>query len=120
MDGDKTNLRWDNLRACTHSQNKLHTPRLQANNTTGFRGVHYNSAEGWFGAELKFEYQRLFRNDGYDTAADAAVAYDRAVIENGLNDRIKTNSAMGRLPAGMEVEPVRKDLVAKPSAHPSN
>jgi hypothetical protein len=41
IDGQKTNNKITNLREATNKQNQENTP-LKSNNTTGFRGVHFN------------------------------------------------------------------------------
>ena len=78
--GDGLDNRRSNLRPATHSQN-MGNKRRYRNNTSGFKGVTRNTGTGrpWR-AVIKADGRRVHL--GYfDTAEDAAHAYDRAAID---------------------------------------
>jgi len=74
LNHDPLDNRRANLRLCTPNQNQWHKT-LQANNTSGFRGVSWN--KGRWEARIRCYRQRI--NLGrYDDAVTAALAYDAA------------------------------------------
>ena len=67
----------DNLRLCTSSQNKQNT-RIRIDNKLGYKGVYFNTKEKKYYAMIKPpETKRLFLG-GFDTAVEAARAYNVA------------------------------------------
>lgn len=78
--GDGLDNRRSNLRPATHSQNMANKRRYR-NNTSGFKGVTRNTGTGrpWR-ASLKHDGRR-FHLGYFDSAAEAARAYDAAAIE---------------------------------------
>lgn len=61
---------------------RARTEKLHKNNTSGFRGVYYNSARNKWIATLKVDKQIYL--GGYQTALEAAKAYERYVRINNL------------------------------------
>lgn len=70
---DRSDNRWENLRAASPSEN-MHNSVLRRNNTTGFRGV-YRRGNGKFLAQLRHG-DKIFRLGGFDTAEKASAAYE--------------------------------------------
>jgi hypothetical protein len=72
-DTDRTNNRWDNLRATTHFLNKGNRRKTRAN-TSGFKGVYWHrQRKRWtagIGVDGAFKYLGLF-----DSPEEAAAAY---------------------------------------------
>lgn len=77
INGDGLDNRRTNLRTCTHTQN-LRNRRLQSNNTLGFKGIRPRS--GRWQAHISLNRQQRFLGT-FDTAVEAAQAYDRAASE---------------------------------------
>jgi len=78
INGDKSDNRWANLRACTRAENLCNTHKLRSNNTSGFTGVAATPNGKWVAqAKLRGGYTYLGR---YKTKAEAAAAYDKAVL----------------------------------------
>jgi hypothetical protein len=73
---NKFDNRRENLRRSTRSQNGANKPK-QSNGTSGFKGVTWNKANGNWNARIKTKHIGC-----YDTADDAARAYDRAAVEH--------------------------------------
>lgn len=70
---------FDNLRIATNSQNQANTGP-QVNNTSGFKGVSWQSSRGKWIAMITVNGKA--KNLGrYDSVVDAAKAYKRAAIE---------------------------------------
>jgi hypothetical protein len=73
-DGDSANNQRGNLRVCTHAQN-MGNRRVNANNTSGFKGVSWKSRSGRWLARLAGKDVGLF-----ETKELAAAAYQRAAL----------------------------------------
>jgi hypothetical protein len=68
-----------NLRLATHTQNAANG-RLRANNSSGFKGVHFVRRTGRWQALIRVEGRR--RHLGYfSTSLEAALAYDAAAVD---------------------------------------
>lgn len=81
-DGDGLNNTRANLRLATHAEN-MRNSRLKVSNTSGFRGVYFHKQRGKWRATIRAGARRLSLGM-FDTAEEAAIAYDRAaVIEHG-------------------------------------
>lgn len=70
-----------NCRFITHQENCCNTRLLQKRNTSGFRGVSFYGNK--YKAEITVNNQRS-RLGSFNTAEEAALAYDTFVIENNL------------------------------------
>lgn len=64
-----------NLRICTMRQNS-HNARVRQNSKSGFKGVHFQKSMG------KWVAQHATNIGSFETAEEAARAYDKFVIEN--------------------------------------
>ena len=73
LDHSRTNNRWSNLRPATGSENQKNT-RIRSDNTSGFKGVHYDASSGaWMASAMlnsKTHYLGL-----YPTPEAASAAY---------------------------------------------
>lgn len=72
IDGNKTNNRIENLRACSYSQNQ-YNKTASKNNTSGVKGVSFHKATGKFQAAIKLSGKQ--RHLGlFDTIESATIA----------------------------------------------
>jgi hypothetical protein len=74
IDGDGLNNQRGNLRIVTHQQNMLNR-RMQRNNRSGFRGVHFLSRTQTWRVGLKINGTLIHRY-GFVTPEEAAHTYD--------------------------------------------
>jgi hypothetical protein len=72
----RSNNRWDNLRAATHTQNQ-HNASLRRDNTSGFKGVHFHKQSGKWFAQIRFRGVKHYLGI-HATPEDAARAYNKA------------------------------------------
>jgi hypothetical protein len=79
INGDKLDNRRCNLRIVTSSQNKCNCG-VQANNTSGFKGVSLSKPTGKWVANIK-KHGKLHFLGYFPTAIEAARAYNRAAQE---------------------------------------
>ena len=82
-DGVGLNNRRSNLRVATRSQN-MHNKRMQCNNTSGFKGVHWNKGRRLWQANIKANDQRTYLGS-FQTAEEASEAYWKAAQEMHLD-----------------------------------
>lgn len=76
IDGNKKNNRKDNLRIVPQSFNAANS-KISSLNTSGYKGVGFHKAEKkWYGHIMKD--RKSYHLGYYDTARDAATAYDMA------------------------------------------
>lgn len=68
-----------NLRVCTHAEN-CRNGSTHRDNPTGFKGVSFDKGRGRFRAMITFNYRPKFLGR-FNTAHEAALAYDAAAIE---------------------------------------
>ena len=74
INGDLLDNRRCNLRICTHGEN-MRNRRLQRNNTSGYRGVHYFKRDGRYVAYIYLNGRKIHIGS-YKTDIDAAMAYN--------------------------------------------
>lgn len=79
-DGDGFNNQRDNLRVATRSQ-QLANARTRSDNTSGFRGVHFDKRRGLFAAEIKVGPKR-YRLGRFRDPIEAACAYNAAALKH--------------------------------------
>ena len=79
VDLNKLNNCRSNLREATHAQNK-HNQKRQRNNTSGYKGVTIQKRTGKFISTLYINNE-MIRLGYFDTAEDAALAYDEAAVK---------------------------------------
>lgn len=80
VNGDKLDNQRENLRFCTCSQNFANRG-LNANNTSGYKGVAWKEDKKKFRARIVVNYQDIHL--GYfNTLIDAARAYDKSAKEH--------------------------------------
>lgn len=79
IDGDKTNNRLSNLRACTQSQNLANRPP-QRNSTSGLKGAYFDKRGGRWHSVIGVN-GKLKRLGVFDTAEAAHAAYVAAAVE---------------------------------------
>lgn len=75
-DGNKLNNQRSNIRICTRSQNAMNMPR-QANNTSGFKGVHFDKHANKFRAMIRINTKNKHIGH-FKNVEDAAIAYNDA------------------------------------------
>jgi len=77
--GETLDNRRENLRLCTTAQNQYNR-KIQANNSSGFKGVHWQKQKQKWCAQIKLHSHSIYI--GYfDTAETAAQAYDQKARE---------------------------------------
>jgi AP2 domain len=90
-DGDGLNNRRSNLRDGTGLRNKANKG-LQANSTSGFKGVSRRGAK--WGAFIKVNRKQVYLGL-FGTPEDAAAAYDRAAVRY-FGEYARTNLMLGK------------------------
>jgi hypothetical protein len=74
INGDKLDNQKSNLRLCNASQNQSNR-RLQSNNTSGYKGVHYNKPQNNWRARVVVN-RKTINLGGFSTPELAAEAYN--------------------------------------------
>lgn len=77
VNGNGLDNRRCNLRICTTAENSRNKC-IQKNNTTGFKGVSFRANRGRFTARIMHPCGKYMSLGCFDTAHDAALAYDAA------------------------------------------
>jgi len=75
---EPNNCRWVNRSTQTRN-----TRTLRINNTSGYRGVSFDTSRGKWACKITVENKSIFIGR-YDTAIEAGIAYDNYVIDNNL------------------------------------
>lgn len=78
IDGCRQNNLIENLRGATRQQNAGNA-RLNANNTTGYKGVSRNARTGYYHAQLKIDGKQTYLGRAHDPII-AAEIYNAAAI----------------------------------------
>ena len=79
IDGDKQNNKINNLRECTKNQNGQNRTKM-INNTSGFKGVHYDKRCNKFAAQIR-NNKKLEWLGYFEKAEDAAIAYNNRAVK---------------------------------------
>ena len=77
--GNTLDNRRDNLRLATKAQNQQNQ-KLRSNNTSGYKGVHFNKQIGKWGALIHANRQK-FPLGWFDTPEEASEAYRAAALK---------------------------------------
>ena len=92
IDGDGTNSNRENLRRCTNAENHRNA-KLYARNTSGYKGVSYDTRLGKWVADISVDGQRIYLGS-FNTPEAVAQAYDIAAI-NYHGEFARTNKDLG-------------------------
>ncbi|HDV6327492.1 TPA: HNH endonuclease [Burkholderia cenocepacia] len=79
VNGNKIDNRRENLRICDQREN-MRNQKLPRHNTTGYKGVHRVRTTGRFAAQIRIN-DRCICIGTFDTAEEAAHAYNRTAVE---------------------------------------
>lgn len=79
IDRNRANNAWQNLREATQTQNNANAKK-PINNTSGYKGVFFNSETNLFVAQIGFQ-NKNYQLGGYVDVVEAAKAYDAAAIK---------------------------------------
>lgn len=79
IDCDGSNNRWNNLRAADRADN-AHNTRKPVTNTSGFKGVHWDTSTNRWCAQIKARSESPIYLGTFDTPEAAHAAYCRAAV----------------------------------------
>jgi hypothetical protein len=81
IDGNGLNNRRANLRKCTRSQNISNRRVIQKNNTTGFKGVYFDSKKKLYRTMIGAKGVR-YRGGRFKSPIDAAKKYNELAVKH--------------------------------------
>ena len=84
-DYEKSNCRW-----ATKTIQARNTRRIMATNKSGYRGVHYNKRDKKWVSQITIDKKVIYLGT-FKTSIEAAKAYDKYVIDNGLEHTTNFN-----------------------------
>ena len=89
---EPSNCRWTTKEV--QAQNKR---VLRSNNSSGYKGVSFRKSRNTFVARISIDKKHIYIGSYFKTAYDAAIAYDKYVVDNNLSHSIngiysRTNS----------------------------
>tara|TARA_R110000796_G_C14405954_1_gene418137 strand:+ start:280 stop:753 length:474 start_codon:yes stop_codon:yes gene_type:complete len=70
IDGNRTNNKWENLRACSQSNNTLNS-RVMSNNTSGHKGVYWRKDRRKWGVRVQvtpYHYKSFGSHEDFELA----------------------------------------------------
>lgn len=76
INGNNLDNRKQNLRICEHRMNRANSS-LSKNNTTGYKGVHFDSRYGTWSARIGVNNKKIHLGT-FDNPKSAAIAYNNA------------------------------------------
>lgn len=79
VDGNRLNNQRSNLRLCSSAENK-HNRGKSKNNTSGYKGVHWNKQNGKWRSRIMVN-RRVYHLGFFENSEDAAKAYDIAALK---------------------------------------
>ena len=83
IDGDKTNNKIENLREATVSQNRFNS-KLQSNNKSGVKGVHFNKNYKKWIAQITVNYKVLYLGSYDDIELAELVVQEARSTKHGV------------------------------------
>lgn len=96
-DGNPLNNQRSNLRLCTNAENVRNSPKHK-DNTSGYKGVSWHEKTQKWLAQIRYGDKRHYLGL-FDSAVDAAFAYDIAAVEMH-GEFARTNSSTASLRNG--------------------
>ena len=81
INGDTLDNRKLNLRVCDKAHNNLNRNRINKNNKSGYRGVHFNKRLSKWVAQINISKSKHKHLGVFNTAEEAARAYDKKAKE---------------------------------------
>lgn len=94
INGVRSDNRKANLRLCNYTENSINSI-MKSNNTSGFKGVHYDKQSGKWRVEIKVNKTKKYIG-GFAKKEEAAKAYDEAALKYH-GEFAKTNKMLGLL-----------------------
>lgn len=86
-DNDGPYAPW-NCRFLNNQENSFNQRLIKTNNTSGYRGVSFQTQTGCFGAQVRFNWVSVFYKGKFHSAKEAAIARDIFIIKNELPHKL--------------------------------